>query len=187
MGHNYMWNQNVVVNELLDFLRSIIHLFNPQQWLLEFIMVCSERTGTHDMRMLLNNVSYRVAKTRVGVLSATNVSKGHRPPLWLAMNYFSGFLSLKHSYDRFGNETVNYLPKQLFELQSEYAIFVNMYILSCDNLSLRVWRVLTVMIQSYTDGWMTANSVSSKFLKNCVITAFENSISMSESSKPTNY
>lgn len=77
-------------NYLLGFMKSQIHLFNPQHWLMELfrVMVCTESTDTYGNRMTLDNRVFRVAKTRCGIMPSSVVSKGYRAPLFQAYSFY---------------------------------------------------------------------------------------------------
>lgn len=88
--HNYLWNNNFTAQEILGFMKSQIHLFNPQHWLMELfrVMVCTESTDTYGNRMTLDNRVFRVAKTRCGIMPSSVVSKGYRAPLFQAYSFY---------------------------------------------------------------------------------------------------
>lgn len=92
-GHNFNWNRDYTSIELMDFLRSNVRLFDPQQWLHELfrVMLCTESTGQYNVRTTINGLHYRIAKTRNGIMPSTQVSKGLRAPLWQAVSSFSGY------------------------------------------------------------------------------------------------
>lgn len=196
-GHNFNWNRDYTSIELMDFFRSNVRLFDPQQWLHELfrVMLCTESTGQYNVRTTINGLHYRIAKTRNGIMPSTQVSKGLRAPLWQAVSSFSGYEHLHMSYDITGSPISNYLSDQLFRLNSDYSDFVNLYVYSKDKMARWFWRVISVCIQAFTTGWLTVNSISQDFRQNFgtvptvskLITQFESNISPRERVSPVNY